>query len=172
MFRDIQAENPPGGQGGRFVFVLSPAAAPSALLENAVGGLPRIGCCADVQEIKVCVSGWLGNCPAAAGSDSTPSLTPPTTPTPTFRSAQTAPCRCATAALAECSCCCCPSRRRTPWRRRSGMMMRRLLSWTRLWTYWSARPPSCCSRWGTERERKGRGWVLRGSMWHVGGACG
>ena len=51
LFRDIQRENP--GGGGRFVHILSPAAAPPALLENVVGGLPRIGCCAEVQEVQV-----------------------------------------------------------------------------------------------------------------------
>lgn len=53
LFRDLLAENPARGRGGRFVHVLSPSAAPPALLENAVGGLPRIGCCAEVEQIQV-----------------------------------------------------------------------------------------------------------------------
>lgn len=53
MFRDMLGEHPEGGQGARFVHVLSPAAAPPALLENAVGGLPRVGCYAEVQSIQV-----------------------------------------------------------------------------------------------------------------------
>lgn len=52
MFRDMLAEGN-GGAGGRFVHVLSPQAAPPALLENACGGLPRIGCCAEVEAIQV-----------------------------------------------------------------------------------------------------------------------
>lgn len=53
LFRDLLAENPARGRGGRFVHVLSPASAPPALLDNAVGGLPRIGCCAEVEQIQV-----------------------------------------------------------------------------------------------------------------------
>lgn len=53
LFRDLLAENPARGRGGRFVHVLAPQAAPPALLDNAVGGLPRIGCCAEVDQIEV-----------------------------------------------------------------------------------------------------------------------
>lgn len=53
LFRDVLREHPDGGKGGRFVHILSPSAAPPALLEDAVGGLPRIGCCAEVQSIQV-----------------------------------------------------------------------------------------------------------------------
>ena len=52
LFRAVLEEHP-GGRGGRFLHVLSPAAAPPALLDNAVGGLPRIGCCAEVEAIEV-----------------------------------------------------------------------------------------------------------------------
>ncbi|PSC71566.1 ATP-dependent protease [Micractinium conductrix] len=51
LFRAVLEEHP-GGRGGRFLHVLSPAAAPPALLDNAVGGLPRIGCCAEVEAIE------------------------------------------------------------------------------------------------------------------------
>ncbi|KAI7845905.1 hypothetical protein COHA_000638 [Chlorella ohadii] len=59
LFRDLLAENPARGRGGRFVHVLSPSAAPPALLENAVGGLPRIGCCAEVEQIQALDDGTL-----------------------------------------------------------------------------------------------------------------
>jgi hypothetical protein len=52
MFRAM-LEVAPGGKGARFVHVLSPAAAPPALLETAVGGLPRIACVAEVESIEV-----------------------------------------------------------------------------------------------------------------------
>ena len=52
MFGAMLREQP-GGKGSRFVHALNPAAAPPALLESAVGGLPRIACCAEVQAIEV-----------------------------------------------------------------------------------------------------------------------
>ena len=52
MFGAMLREQP-GGKGARFVHALNPAAAPAALLESAVGGLPRIACCAEVQAIEV-----------------------------------------------------------------------------------------------------------------------
>ncbi|KAL4442990.1 hypothetical protein ABPG77_008481 [Micractinium sp. CCAP 211/92] len=57
MFRALLADS--GPQGGRFIHVLAPAASPPALLENAVGGLPRIGCCAEVQSIQERSNGTL-----------------------------------------------------------------------------------------------------------------
>lgn len=57
LFRDLLAEHPARGRGGRFVHVLSPQASPPALLEGAVGGLPRIGCCAEVESIQVGAAG-------------------------------------------------------------------------------------------------------------------
>lgn len=50
MFHKLLADS--GPKGGQFVHVLAPSASPPALLENAVGGLPRIGCCAEVQSVQ------------------------------------------------------------------------------------------------------------------------
>ncbi|EFN58530.1 hypothetical protein CHLNCDRAFT_140625 [Chlorella variabilis] len=58
MFHDLLKEAPRGA-GARFVHTLSPSAAPPALLENAVGGMPRIACCAEVQAIEELQDGTL-----------------------------------------------------------------------------------------------------------------
>lgn len=67
MFRALLADS--GPKGGRFIHVLAPAAAPPALLENAVGGLPRIGCCAEVLSIqvgaRVVLTASAGGCPSS-----------------------------------------------------------------------------------------------------------
>lgn len=61
LFSDLLRQHPEG-RGARFLHVLAPRAAPPALLESTVGGLPRVGCCAEVQAIEVRGTG------AAAGA--------------------------------------------------------------------------------------------------------
>ena len=53
MFDQLVKERPSTGQGARFLHILSPAAAPPAMVMDSrpVGGLPEIGCCAVIDSI-------------------------------------------------------------------------------------------------------------------------
>lgn len=63
MFQRLVASTPSGnGQGAKFLHVLSPNAAPPAMLEGSppvLRGLPAVGCCAIVESAKVGPEGSL-----------------------------------------------------------------------------------------------------------------
>ncbi|GAB4820692.1 hypothetical protein N2152v2_007738 [Parachlorella kessleri] len=60
LFSHLLSTHPPGGEGACFLHLLDPASAPPALLEeDSVGGLPRLGCCAEVKAIRQLAGGRL-----------------------------------------------------------------------------------------------------------------